>query len=313
MSTPAPASPSVVDVVAVGGGQAGLASGYHLRRAGFEPQTGFVVLDAGAAPGGSWQHMWDSLRLFSPAGYSSLPGWLMPPTAGAGFPPASHVVDYLTRYERRYDLPVRHGVRVLAVRRADDDPHGLLEVETTTGPWMARAVVSATGSWGRPFIPRYPGMEQFLGRQLHSAQFRSAHELAGKKVVVVGGGNTGAQLLAELSTVADTTWVTLRPPRFLPDDVDGRVLFQLATARRKVLDAGGADTGGVASLGDVVMVPPVRAARERGVLVAHPMFERLTATGGGVGRRRAADRRRSCVVHRVPPRPAAPGPSRPAP
>jgi putative flavoprotein involved in K+ transport len=98
-------------------------------------------------------------------------------------------------------------------------------------------------------------------------------------VVVVGGGNTGAQLLAELSEVATTTWVTLRPPRFLPDDVDGRALFAVATARRRALDAGDADPGGVASLGDVVMVPPVRAARGRGVLVALPMFERLTEGG----------------------------------
>ena len=122
-------------------------------------------------------------------------------------------------------------------------------------------------------------MGAFAGTQLHSADYRSAHQYAGRRIVVVGGGNTGAQLLAELSLVADTTWVTLRPPRFLPDDVDGRLLFDVATARRRALDAGQTDTGGVASLGDVVMVPPVRAARDRGVLVARPMFDRLTRTG----------------------------------
>ena len=114
--TPTPPEPTV-DVVVVGGGQAGLATGYHLRRAGFAPGTGFVILDANHSPGGSWQHMWDSLHLFSPAGYSSLPGWLMPPAEGADFPPAAHVVDYLARYEHRYDLAVQHGVRVSAVRR----------------------------------------------------------------------------------------------------------------------------------------------------------------------------------------------------
>ncbi|GAB3069436.1 ArsO family NAD(P)H-dependent flavin-containing monooxygenase [Pedococcus soli] len=268
-----------VDVVVVGGGQAGLATGYHLRRAGFDPGTGFVILDANASPGGSWQHLWESLHLFSPAGYSSLPGWMMPPADGEDFPPAAHVVVYLTRYEDRYDLPVRHGVRVSSVHHADDDLSGRLLVDTTSGTWSARAVVSATGTWGRPFIPTYPGMGTFAGTQLHSAEYTTPDQFCGQRVVVVGGGNTGAQLLAELSSVADTTWVTPRPPRFLPDDVDGRVLFEVATARRKALDAGRGDTGGVATLGDVVMVPAVREARDRGVLVATPMFDRLTPTG----------------------------------
>ena len=223
--------------------------------------------------------MWPSLRLFSPAEYSSLPGWLMPRPVGEGFPPATHVVEYLTRYEHRYELPVHHGVRATEVCRLDDDPDGRLLVQTTAGTWTARAVVSATGTGGRPFVPRYPGMEAFTGRQLHSAQYTGPADFTGQRVVIVGGGNTGAQLLAELSQVAQTTWVTLRPPKFLPDDVDGRALFMVATARRRALDAGHADPGGVANLGDVVMVPPVRDARARGALEARPMFDRLTPTG----------------------------------
>ncbi len=274
-----PSEPRRVDVLVVGGGQAALAAGYYLRRAGLAPETGYVLLDANDNPGGSWQHMWPSLRLFSPPEYSSLPGWLMPQHSGNGYPPATHVVDYLTRYEKRYGLPVQRPVRVTAVRRADDNPRGRLEVSTSAGAWLARTVVSATGTWGRPFVPRYPGMETFAGTQLHSAQYSGPQPFAGKRVVVVGGGNTAAQLLAELSKGAKTTWCTLRPPHFLPDDVDGRALFAVATARRNALDAGREDTGGVASLGDVVMVPPVRAARDRGVLTALPMFERLTPTG----------------------------------
>ena len=268
-----------VDVAVIGAGQAGLATAYYLRRAGLEPETGYVVLDANPAPGGAWQHLWPSLRLFSPAEYSSLPGWLMPTPSGAGFPPAEHVVDYLTCYEERYELPVHHGTRVLEVCRADTEPRGPLVLRTADGAWAARAVVSATGTWGRPFVPHYPGGERFRGHQLHSAAYRGPQGFEGRRVVVVGGGNTGAQLLAELSEVATSTWVTLRPPRFLPDDVDGRALFAVATARRRALDAGDADPGGVASLGDVVMVPPVRAARDRGALVALPMFERLTESG----------------------------------
>lgn len=274
-----PHEPAEVDVAVLGAGQAGLAVAYYLRRAGLPASSGYVLLDANPTPGGAWTHVWPSLRLFSPAEYSSLPGWLMPPPTGEGFPPAAHVVDYLTRYEHRYQLPVHHGVRATAVRRADDDPDGRLLVETTAGAWAARAVVSATGTWGRPFVPRYPGMETFAGRQLHSSRYTRPAGFAGQRVVVVGGGNTGAQLLAELSQVAQTTWVTLSPPKFLPDDVDGRALFMVATARRRALDAGRPDPGGVAGLGDVVMVPPVRDARQRGALVARPMFSRLTRTG----------------------------------
>ncbi|MEW2069712.1 ArsO family NAD(P)H-dependent flavin-containing monooxygenase [Streptomyces sp. NPDC007346] len=260
-----------VDVVVVGGGQAGLAAGYHLRRRGLD----FVVLDAQAAPGGAWQHAWDSLRLFSPAAYSSLPGRVMPGQPGETYPDARHVVDYLSDYERRYGLPVVRPVRVEAVHRDG----GRLRVETDAGTWRARAVISATGTWWRPFVPAVPGRTAFPGAQLHTVGYRRPADLAGQKVVVVGGGNSGAQIAADLARATDLIWATQRPPRFLADAIDGRALFDHATARRRALDEGRADTGGVASLGDIVAVPAVRAARDAGLLTARPMFHRLTTTG----------------------------------
>lgn len=261
------------DVVVVGGGQAGAAAGYHLRRQGLD----FVILDAGAAPGGAWRHMWDSLRLFSPAEHSSLPGRLMPAQPGETYPDAGHVVDYLTDYEKRYDLPVQHGTRVDAVRR---DGAGLL-VEADSGTWRTKAVISATGSWSRPFLPSAPGRSVFTGRHLHAVNYRRPAEFAGRRVIVVGGGNSGAQIAADLALDGrvEVTWVTRRPPRFLADDIDGRALFDIATARRRALEEGRIDTGGVASLGDIVAVPPVRAARDAGLLSAKRMFARLTAHG----------------------------------
>ncbi|MDX3733672.1 ArsO family NAD(P)H-dependent flavin-containing monooxygenase [Streptomyces caniscabiei] len=262
-----------VDVVVVGGGQAGLAAGYHLRRQGLD----FIVLDADPAPGGAWQHMWDSLHLFSPAEHSSLPGRLMPAQPGETYPDAGHVVDYLADYAKRYDLPVQHGTRVDAVRPDGD----YLLVEADTGTWRARAVISATGTWSRPFLPTVPGLSVFTGRQLHTVSYRSPADFAGQRVIVVGGGNSGAQIAADLALDGrvEVTWVTQRPARFLPDDIDGRALFDVATARRRALDAGRSDTGGIASLGDIVAVPPVRTARDAGLLTPKPMFSRLTADG----------------------------------
>lgn len=260
----------------MGGGQAGLAVAFYLRRAGLVAGRDVVVLDDADRPGGSWQHMWRDLRIFSPATASSLPGWMMPPWRGDdGFPPRQHVVDYLSAYEERYALDVVRRCRVLDV--ADLGGTDLV-VRTTLGDVRARVVVSATGTWRRPFWPRVPGADLFRGRQLHANQYRTPEELAGLRVVVVGGGNSGAQLLAEVSRVAETTWVTPRPPRFLPDDVDGRVLFGVAS--RRVVAAGeGHHHEGVGGLGDIVMVAEVKEARERGVLVAEPMFTALDADG----------------------------------
>ena len=263
----------VLDVVVIGGGQAGLAAGYFLRRT----PLSFLILDDGEAPGGAWRHAWDSLTLFSPAEWSSLPGWPMPVPQGGGYPPRDAVVRYLAAYEARYALPLLRPVRVAAVRRGA----GHLLVEGADGrSWRARAVLSATGNWGSPWIPDMPGRAVYRGRQVHSAHYRRPEDFTGQAVLVVGGGNSGAQILAEVSKVAPTTWVTEREPVFLPDDVDGRVLFERATERWQAEREGRAPAEPRGSLGDIVMVPPVREARARGVL-SHSLrpFASLEADG----------------------------------
>ncbi|WP_395108287.1 ArsO family NAD(P)H-dependent flavin-containing monooxygenase [Actinomadura sp. SCN-SB] len=259
----------------IGGGQAGLAAGFYLRRTGLD----FVILDAQDDPGGAWLHGWESLRLFSPAQHSSLPGWPMPAT-GTEYPSAIHVVDYLTAYEKRYELPVHRPVQVEGVHRGG----ARLRVDTGQGSWLAKRVISATGTWWQPYLPHYPGRAAFQGRQLHTVEYRTPDELRGRRVVIVGGGNSAAQILADLSGLLGThvTWVTRRPPRLLPDHVDGRALFDIATRRRAaLLNGDGSGDGGVAGLGDIVAVRPVRAARDRGVLKARPLFGHLTKTGVG--------------------------------
>lgn len=251
-----------VDVAVIGGGQAALAAGYYLRRTGLT----YVILDAEDGPGGAWRHTWESLRLFSPARFSSLPGRMMP-GSDRDAPGRDAVLGYLADYERRYDLPVERGVLVDRVQDAGD----VLAVEAGTRRWEARTVVSATGNWRAPHVPALPGRERFAGLQLHSGAYRSPEQLHGMRVAIVGGGNSGAQLLAEISQHAETVWMTERPPRFMADDVDGRVLFDAATAARAARENGDGKAGrtaGVGGLGDIVMVPSVKEARDRGVLVA---------------------------------------------
>jgi putative flavoprotein involved in K+ transport len=137
-------------------------------------------------------------------------------------------VEYLTAYEKRYELDIRRPVRVIAVQRAGRE----FEVVTDVGTWRAQAVISATGTWWRPFIPAVPGRAEFAGRRLHTVDYHDLEEFRGQRVLVVGGGNSGAQIAADLAETADLTWVTRRPPRYLPDEIDGRALFDIATRRR---------------------------------------------------------------------------------
>ena len=265
------------DLVIVGGGQAGLAVAYYARRAGLPA----VVLDADDRPGGAWQHMWDSLHLFSPASSSAMPGWPMP--VGPEDPPGRDgVVEYLTRYEQRYGFDVHRPVRVTGVGRRAGPGRTALVVRSDAGELATPAVVSATGTWRRPFWPAYPGQALFRGRQLHVAGYQEPTPYAGKRVLVVGGGNSGAQVMAELAPLADATWVVTREPRFLPDDVDGRALFAAAARRRAAILRGEAVEVGVAGaggLGDVVVVPTVRAARDAGLLRTSPPARTFTPDG----------------------------------
>lgn len=269
-----------MQVAVIGGGQAGLATGFYLRRAGLVPGKDFVIIDAAQQPGGAWPQTWEGLRLFSPSSFSSLPGWMMPAWNDArhGFPPRQHVIDYLSAYEQRYDLAPVRPHRVDSVRSVDDDLAGPLLVTGRGLEVSARVVVSATGTWDQPFWPAYPGAGDYGGQQLHTADYRTPAEFEGRRVAVVGGGNSAAQILAEISGVTSTLWVTQHPPRFLPDDVDGRALFAAATRRVQAQRQGRHDSG-VGGLGDIVMVESVKGARARGALAARAMFTSLTKTG----------------------------------
>ena len=265
-----PASEERTEIVIIGGGQAGLALGYWLRR----HKRDFVILDREPEAGGAWRHTWDSLTLFSPGPWSSLPGWLYP-GGEAEYPTKDTLLDYIKRYEERYQFRIERPVNVRAVHAEGE----AFRVETDSGDWRAPVVVSATGTWSKPRLPDYPGRELYAGMQLHSAHYRRPEAFQGQRVVVVGGGNSGAQILAEVSKVAQTRWSTLEPPQFLPDDVDGRVLFQRATERWKAKQGGRPVADVPGGFGDIVMVPPVREARDRGVLHSVGPLQAMTPHG----------------------------------
>ncbi|MFD3804493.1 FAD-dependent oxidoreductase [Streptomyces sp. NPDC058611] len=260
-----------VDVVVVGAGQAGLSSAYHLTRAGLE----HVVLDHSPRPGGAWQFRWPSLTYGRVHGMHSLPG--MELTGADPLRPSSEVVgEYFAAYEDRFGLRVRRPVDVSAVRGAAD---GRLRVETSAGSWSARALINATGTWDRPFWPRYAGQETFRGRQLHTANYPGPQEFAGARVIVVGGGTSAVQHLLEISEVAaETVWVTRRPPVFRDGDfgeAEGRAAVALVDERVRR----GLPSRSVVSVTGLPLNAAVRAGLASGVLDRRPVFDRITPTG----------------------------------
>ncbi|MFJ3221997.1 NAD(P)-binding domain-containing protein [Streptomyces sp. NPDC086783] len=264
-----------VDVVVIGAGQAGLSSAHHLRRTGFEPERDFVVLDHAPQPGGAWQFRWPSLTYGKVHGMHSLPG-LELTDADPARPSSEVIAEYFAAYERTFDLRVRRPVDVSAVRAGEG---GRLLVETSDGTWSTRALINATGTWDRPFWPRYPGQETFRGRQLHTAQYPGPEEFAGSRVVVVGGGASGTQHLMEIAPyAAETTWVTRRPPVFregpFSEDV-GRAAVALVEERVRR----GLPPRSVVSVTGLPLNDAIRQALADGVLDRLPMFDRITPDG----------------------------------
>lgn len=253
------------DVIVIGGGQSGLAVGYYLRRSGLS----YVILDQNQQGGGAWIHTWKSLRLFSPAQWSSLPGMIM---AGGSdyYPTRDETIEYLKSYESKYNFPVNRAEEVMAVRKDG----GLFHVETSKDIYAAKTVVSTTGTFNNPYVPDIKDIDRFNGVLIHSSQYNAPDQFAGKKVAIVGEGNSGAQILAEVSKVTETLWITMKEPCFLPDHIDGRYLFDAATQMYEAQKAG--KEFKPPSLGDIVMVEPVKDARERKVLRSVRPFDHFT-------------------------------------
>jgi len=258
------------DIIIIGGGQSALACACFLQRSGLN----YMILDDQPMSGGAWLHAWDSLTLFSPAEYSSLPGWMMPKSESR-FPLKDEVIAYLKAYEEHYKIKIKRPVLVKDVNKTSDG----FELETNEGLYHCKVLISATGTWKKPFIPKITGAELFTGKQLHSAHYKNPDDFKGKKVLVVGSGNSGAQVLAEVSKVATAVWAVRNEPEYLPDEVDGRVLFNVASAKYHAMQSGKEFDATQYSLGKIVMVPPVVEARERKALQFNLTFKAITEKG----------------------------------
>lgn len=198
----------MIDAVVIGAGQSGLAAAHALRAANRSP----VVLEAGPEPVGSWPSYYDSLTLFSPARYSSLPGMPFPGDPDR-YPRRDEVVDYLRRYAKKLDAEIRTGHRVTSVRRRD----GRFTVQVEDGTELITPIViAASGAFGQPHRPRLPGLESFTGTVLHSAEYREPGPFAGQRVLVIGAANTAVQVGYELAKVATVTLATRKPIRYAP-------------------------------------------------------------------------------------------------
>jgi len=186
----APSIETGVDTVVVGGGQSGLAAAHQLARRGRD----FVVLDAAAVPGESWRHRWDSLRLFTPAGYSHLPGMAFPARHDA-LATKDEMADYLVRYAEHNQIPIEHSTRVESLRR--DGAAFLLSAAGRT--WRASNVVAATGAHAVPCIPAFAAQLPACTAQLSSVDYRNPSQLPPGPVLVVGAGNSGAEITLDLA------------------------------------------------------------------------------------------------------------------
>ena len=205
------------DTIVIGGSQAGLVAGYRLAKEGRR----FVILDAGARVGDAWRNRWDSLRLFTPARFSHLPGLRHEGPQHVAVT-KDQMADYLEAYAQRFALPVRLGVRVTRLGRAG----GGYAVETDHGTLQADNVIVATGAFKDPKVPGFADDLDPAIRQIHSSAYRSPADLKPGPVLIVGAGNSGADISLEVAGTHDTILVGRHP---------GHVPFRIDTFKARYL------------------------------------------------------------------------------
>lgn len=274
-------------VVVIGAGQAGLSVAYYLKRLGLEPGSDFIIVDRNTGTGGAWQHRWEALRIGSAHRINDLPGMdaldLSFENADRKAPAKVVVADYYRQYEDHYELRVQRPVEVTSVFNRGTDLVVAVSGDGVVGgsaEIVTDIVVNATGTWGSPFVPWYPGADRFEGRHVHTTDYEDAEDFRDRSVVVVGGGTSAIGFVMELEDVASRiTWVTRRPVEFQEQGElnleDGRraVAMQDEAARQ------GRALPSIVSGTGVPRTRKIQGAIERGVLREREMFESVEPHG----------------------------------
>jgi putative flavoprotein involved in K+ transport len=262
-------TPGHREVIVIGGGQAGLAIGYYLAQQGRR----FTILEAAAVPAAAWRNRWDSLELFTPVRYDSLPGRPFPGEPDS-YPGRDEVVEYLTAYAREFELPVELDSRVRSVARAGDR----YRVELDDRAYEADQVVVATG----PFqVPRIPAMAGDLHRDVvhfHSGEYRTPAALPPGPVLVVGGGNTGFQIAAELAESHEVHLSIGSRQMPLPQRIFGRDLFTFLETTGLMAKAVDSRIGRRMKDRDTLIGSRPRTLRRRHGVTLHPRATEASGT-----------------------------------
>lgn len=204
------------EVVIIGAGQAGLSMGYYLQK----ERIPFLILDSNESVGDSWRKRYQSLVLFTPRRYSALPGLPLSGEQG-GFPTKNEMAEYFLEYVRCFQIPVKNNVQVQSLAKKN----GTFHMITNQGEIAAKNVLVATGSFQKPYIPQVFETQGKCQNQLHSSEYRSPKDINGNSVLVVGGGNSGAQIAVELAKEKQVTIAVSHHFKFLPLRLFGLSIF----------------------------------------------------------------------------------------
>lgn len=205
-----------LEVLVIGGGQAGLAMGYYLKKS----KRSFMLVDSSERVGDVWRTRYDSLVLFSPRAYSSLPGMALSGDP-EGFPTKDEIADYLEYYHKYYSIPIQLNTNVIKLEKIDNK----YIASTTQGKIIARNIVVATGPFQKPFVPNLPGSISKSVFQIHSSEYRNELQVPPGPVLVVGSGNSGTQIAAELSVRGPVSLSTGHKIIFIPRRIFNRSIF----------------------------------------------------------------------------------------
>jgi putative flavoprotein involved in K+ transport len=205
-----------IDVLIIGSGQAGLTMGYYLK----QTDRSFVLVDASKRIGDVWRNRYDSLVLFSPRRYSSLPGMTLPGNL-EGFPTKDEFADYLENYAKHFSIPIQLQTKVEKLEKLDDKYRAV----TSKGDFIAKNVVIATGPFHKPFTPQLQGTLSRNIYQIHSSEYHRPSQLSEGSVLVVGAGNSGSQIAVELSNSRKVYLSTTNDIKFVPHRILNRSIF----------------------------------------------------------------------------------------